>query len=120
MSLKTMFLSFSPSFCDLYIGRAEVSSRNTSLMSPFVLSILSEPTKPSLVLMVATTITTITTTTATPKTPPVLLHTLHDGKTSPGPDEWRALERRASSFRLRGSGGCIGRPGERSGESARG
>ena len=38
---------------------------------------------------------------------------LHEGKTVPGPDEWRALERRASSFRLRGSGGCIGRPCER-------
>ena len=38
---------------------------------------------------------------------------LRDGKILPGPDEWRALERRASSFRLRGSAGCIGRPGER-------
>jgi hypothetical protein len=43
----------------------------------------------------------------------VVLPRLHEGKTIPGPAEWRALEQRASSFRLRGSGGCIGRPGER-------
>ncbi len=47
-----------------------------------------------------------------PASPPLYEARLHEGKTSPGPDEWRALERRALSFRLRGSGGCIGRPGE--------
>jgi hypothetical protein len=33
---------------------------------------------------------------------------LHEGKRIPGPDEWRTLERRALSFRLRGRDGAIG------------
>jgi hypothetical protein len=33
---------------------------------------------------------------------------LHEGKCIPGPDEWRTLERRALSFRLRGRDGAIG------------
>lgn len=40
---------------------------------------------------------------------PVATPRLKDGKSIPGPDEWRALERRALSFRLRGGNGAIGR-----------
>lgn len=38
---------------------------------------------------------------------------LRSGKAAPGPAEWKVLEVRAGVMRLRGSGGCIGRPGER-------
>ncbi|MFM7134730.1 MAG: hypothetical protein ACKO0W_10480 [Planctomycetota bacterium] len=38
---------------------------------------------------------------------------LRSGKAAPGPAEWKVLEARAGTLRLRGSGGCIGRPGER-------
>jgi hypothetical protein len=38
----------------------------------------------------------------------VAMPRLKDGKSIPGPDEWRTLERRALSFRLRGRDGAIG------------
>lgn len=34
---------------------------------------------------------------------------LREGKPVPGPSEWNAIARRASTLRLRGSGGSIGR-----------
>ena len=72
------------------------------------------PVKPTTPTTTATTTATTTIPAYTHASPSnVVLPRLHEGKTIPGPAEWRALEQRASSFRLRGSGGCIGRPGER-------
>jgi hypothetical protein len=46
------------------------------------------------------TVTTVVTTDSPTTTEPCWAN-LNAGKPLPGPDEWRALERRASSFRLR-------------------